>query len=351
LVPDPSPSGESPTARLYRAALGDASAERYLPVLARFDLQGFAGPSWNGAAALLHLGWLIHHRLWLPLAVCSALGAALLLLGAALWTLAPGWPIGVKLGSSLALLLIFWLVPGLRGTAWLHERLRQRVIAAVAFAPTVDAACEFLRIEAHTRHRHNTWILAGVLCAGVVGGLLWLAVPWSRLGGDPNALVSTEAVAAVPAPRVAAVTVDQALLAEAVADGPVAPLAAEDHAEPESPPEVSRAEPVMTVVSPVPVAKPVEPAAVEAPAKVSSPLRRRPQGYGVAVGMFAVAANAERVMAQLKGADLPVISDAVASSRGELTRIRVGPFDQPAQAEAAAVKVKALGLEARVYAP
>jgi cell division protein FtsN len=67
--------------------------------------------------------------------------------------------------------------------------------------------------------------------------------------------------------------------------------------------------------------------------------------------MFAVAGNAERVKARLAEAGLPVLDDPVESARGPLTRIRVGPFDQREQAEAAAKTVRTLGLEARVYAP
>ena len=46
-----------------------------------------------------------------------------------------------------------------------------------------------------------------------------------------------------------------------------------------------------------------------------------------------------------------MLADPVESARGPLTRIRVGPFEQREQAEAAAKAVRALGLEARVYAP
>ena len=80
-------------------------------------------------------------------------------------------------------------------------------------------------------------------------------------------------------------------------------------------------------------------------------IRPRVKGFGVAVGMFSVADNADRVVARLSGAGLPVLSDPVESARGRLTRVRVGPYQQRSQAEAAAAKVKALGLEARVYTP
>ena len=98
-----------------------------------------------------------------------------------------------------------------------------------------------------------------------------------------------------------------------------------------------------------PSAKPIAapwPSTPEAPG-----IRPRPKGFGVNVGMFAVAGNAERVKARLAEAGLPVLDDPVESARGPLTRVRVGPFDRREDAEAAAQKVRALGLEARVYAP
>jgi cell division protein FtsN len=75
------------------------------------------------------------------------------------------------------------------------------------------------------------------------------------------------------------------------------------------------------------------------------------RGYGVAVGMFVVPANADRVVARLTEAGLPVVTDPVESARGRLTRVRVGPFESRAHADAAAVRIRALNLDARVYAP
>jgi cell division protein FtsN len=103
--------------------------------------------------------------------------------------------------------------------------------------------------------------------------------------------------------------------------------------------------PAQPVVAEVPV-----PAASDSPAAVA-PLRTRERGFGVSVGLFAVEANAQRAAATLSGAGLPVISDPIESARGPMTRVRVGPFETRAQAESAAERVRALGLEARVYAP
>lgn len=71
--------------------------------------------------------------------------------------------------------------------------------------------------------------------------------------------------------------------------------------------------------------------------------------YGVNVGLFAKPANAKSVMAKLKAAQLPTQMDTLKMQRGARTRIRVGPFATQAQAEEAAVQVRALGLEAMTY--
>ena len=58
------PPRESPTQALYRAALGPVQSEHHLRVFERFDSLGAAVPSWNWAAALVTLNWLIYRRLW-----------------------------------------------------------------------------------------------------------------------------------------------------------------------------------------------------------------------------------------------------------------------------------------------
>jgi cell division septation protein DedD len=78
---------------------------------------------------------------------------------------------------------------------------------------------------------------------------------------------------------------------------------------------------------------------------------RRIKEHGVSVGLFAVPENAERIQAKLVAAGLPVLQEPIESAKGPLTRVRVGPFERRDQAQAAAARVRALGLEARVDAP
>ena len=413
----PSDTGERSTARLYRATLGEAAAERYLPVFARFDDQGLAGPVWSSAAAFFHLGWLLHHRLWLALSGCLVLATGVVLGIVGLWYVAPGWPTGIKLGASLALAFGAMLVPGLWGLAWLHTQTRRRMIAAVERAATVDGACEALAVQARDRQRRNTWGLVGGLSAVALAVVLGFTVPWDQLGQASP--VSAETPLAGPVPSAPPVPTETPVPASDPTSVVTPPVEASPERQPapdplpvtppvvdlkpgsvEPSPTADAAQapgaPVVLAMAEVGVAAPGPGGRMRAPAKKAVPgvqaepqrlpppavdkpvdraqmanaasavphmsasqgaladygdIRPRVKGFGVSVGMFAVADNAERVKAQLAGAGLPVLSDPVDSARGRLTRVRVGPFEQRAQAEAAAAKIKALGLEARVYTP
>ncbi|MFO1261880.1 MAG: SPOR domain-containing protein [Rhodoferax sp.] len=86
---------------------------------------------------------------------------------------------------------------------------------------------------------------------------------------------------------------------------------------------------------------PTKPAAATAPTKP----------YYINVGLFAVTENVERVQGKLQGAQLPVVVTALKSKKGPLTRVRVGPFNNELEAQAAAQKVKGLQLDAVVVQP
>lgn len=72
----------------------------------------------------------------------------------------------------------------------------------------------------------------------------------------------------------------------------------------------------------------------------------------VNVGLFAQEANASNAMAKLKEASLPAYTEEIRSpTKGKLTRVRVGPFANQSEADAAAAKIRALGLDALVAHP
>jgi cell division septation protein DedD len=312
-------------ASLYRAALGPAGARTHLSAIARFEQRGRSAMAWNTRAALGQLAWLVYWRLWdavlaqagLALAAAAGLGW--------LWLRADGVPMGVRVGVTASVAVLWCALPGLWGLAWLHRGLRDRVASAVEEADSFPAALERLeRSEAGWRIPGLVASVAVTLAVALLAGVVWQlwrapAVAGMQGGAQPRPVPSLAGSAGVPSAQAAQPPVLQ---------------------PPVSPPPV---EPVV-----------VESAAASAPVAataVEPVLRPRPRGFGVNVGMFAKEANAERVKSRLSEAGLPVLDDPIESARGPLTRVRVGPFERREEAEAAAVKVRALGLEARVYAP
>lgn len=75
----------------------------------------------------------------------------------------------------------------------------------------------------------------------------------------------------------------------------------------------------------------------------------QPGKYYLNSGIYAQADNAQRVTRRLREAGHPVFTQSLESSKGEVTRIRVGPFDSRAQAEAAASKIQGMKLEAQLF--
>lgn len=325
---DERPSGLPPgTEALYRAALGPAAARAYLPVFTQFETRGRSGTVWSASAAVGHLAWLVYWRLWdavLALAGLTVAGAGAL---GWLWTRGDSVPMGVRVGLTAALCVVWCALPGLWGVAWLHGGLRQRMTAAVEEADTFKEAVERLeRSESVWRLRGVGASVAVALAVALLAGGVW------QLWRAPEAPAGVASAPPRPTPPPA----------EGLAAAPVPADPPPVLAKPEPEPDL---EPLVASPAVAPAAAPV-PAAPEAPG-----IRPRVRGFGVNVGMFAVVGNAERAKERLAGAGLPVLADPVESARGPLTRVRVGPFEQREQAEAAAQAVRALGLEARVYAP
>lgn len=178
---------------MYRAALGPAHADHYLPVFSRFDERGTNGPVWNTSAALGNLGWLVYRQLWGAAGeFAAALGVwALVAAGLAFW--ADFLPAGVRVGLALALLLLLLLVPGLYGTALLHAQVVRRMIAAVRQAATMEEACTLLRQQGDAHRRSTAWGMAGLLLVALVAGGVWMA--WSAPPASPPVVSSPIPVA------------------------------------------------------------------------------------------------------------------------------------------------------------
>lgn len=355
---------EDVTTSLYHAAIGPMCPDFYLPIFSRFETAGKAGLSWNSAASLLTLNWLLFRQLWTPALAYVGTLAAVGLLVFGIGRLVFQMSDTVSLVLALVLGLMAFVVPGLLGNALLHKQCRARMEQALADNPTVAEATSQLQRQASSRRR-LLWIALGNL---VVLGLAALAYTQisalttmsampqgaaearqtvSGLATDANS-VPAESVAAVAAPASAA-----APASEATAE-PMMPTV--------SAPALVASEPVSTAaVTPVESAPQAgepaaEPAAVhKAVAKPAAPqvskaaAKAAPQAlFYINVGLFSKPKNASRVHAQLLEANLPSVMKELKTTKTRQIRVRVGPFATEEKAQAAAQTIKALKYEAGI---
>ncbi len=364
---------EDVTTSLYRAAIGPVSNGYYLPIFTRFEAAEHAGISWNTAAALSTLNWLVFRQQWAAaLAYCGAVVAIVLLvfgIGRVVFQLPDTLVGALALGFGLAA----FVLPGLFANAVFHTDCRKRMAKAlVAHSDVRDAYAQLTR-QASTRKQAIIlaaanvvfWVLAvllylqlsalsnmtvmpsGALEAGHVaqGRTTDIAPVASAPVAPPVALPASEPATGASEPAETASA--PAIAASVPASIPVAALATAS-----TPAPSVAASNTMAMVDTVgrdvtkslPKTKPVAEAKPAKPVKHTKP-------YFVNVGLFAVAANAERAHAKLLGAQLASQLSELKSAKGPQIRVRVGPFATKAEAQAAVGKIKALQLDAIVVQP
>ncbi len=71
--------------------------------------------------------------------------------------------------------------------------------------------------------------------------------------------------------------------------------------------------------------------------------------FFIHAGTFALTSNAEKVHARIERAGLPATLQNFTNADKELVRVRVGPFASRAEADRAAAKLRAMGLDAMIY--
>ncbi len=175
-------SDGSATIDLYRAALGPMRADYYLKTFTRFDAAGKSGPSWNWAAALLSLNWMLFRKLWIAaLGYVGVLVAATLLLfgiGRLVFQLSDQTQWLLLAGGILLAIAI----PGAYGNAWLYAYCNRKMERALAACVTLEEAYELLSREAIGAKRMV--FLAGLnisLCLIVAS----IALSWPHPGALP----------------------------------------------------------------------------------------------------------------------------------------------------------------------
>lgn len=379
VLPRPPGGPENPTNALYRAALGPVNTAYYLPVFERFDAAGRPGLVWNPAAGLLTLNWMAFRGLWGAALVylAAAQGLALMVLGLSRHVLA--WPLGVELGVLGTVLLLSIALPGLYGNALLHAEIRRRLAAAVTNAHTVREACEALEQQAPTRKRLQVFMSVNALLVFLALALGSFALFRPATGAGPAGLPTAAPMAEPVAVPAAAAPVPEPVPAPVVEPPPpvqrpapspaatteappvLAPLPAPRNpaaAEAASVPPPAAAPTPRTSERPAPPAPDPAPRALPrsaeppGPAPAEAPPNRpaaSPAPHSINVGLFAEEANAVKVHAQLTEAGLPATMQTVEGTRGPRTRVRAGPFPDRPSAEAAAQRIRSLGLEAQVF--
>jgi len=403
---------ESSVARLYSAAVGTVGSAYYQAVFGRFEVAGRARLSWNWAAGLLTLNWLLFRKLWLAALAywLALLGLPVLILG--LGRLVFQLPMSIEAGLWLSCAVLSLAVPGAWGNAWLHAACKQRIAKALATTPTLDEACQQLQQSASTKKQAIGLGLANLalLCA------LALAYTWFSGGStqeddeelaaavtnlpapvklrlappvqapiqeplSPSSQAASIADAATSSASPVAVTASSPATAASAPADPVsatasAPVIASAATQAQStvkttasasvPPLVPASAPAATrapASQTRPASKPSPAAAKASRAETAKSTPVKPSKASsspstkevfVNVGLFADPDNARNAYVKLVKAGLPagreVIWPPEGSTKSKLTRVRAGPFANRAQAQAAVAKIKALQLDA-VMAP
>lgn len=412
-----SPSDNAMTA-LSRLALGPVNTTYYMAVFERFDNTGRTTTTWNWAACLATLNWMLFRQLWTPALVylAAAEGLALIVYGIGRTFLQ--WPPGVELGVLGAFAMLAFAVPGLYGNAILYADIRKRVARALAASRTLPEACVLLERQASSRKRLQALVLANLVlvAAAALAYLVWAPSDTKPLALEPAVTVAqataaasrpsaaasapAAAIAAAPSPAPAPVPVPAqepptpALPATtasapdpakpAAAPATPAPKAAATASTPARSSEANRPAPATlsaastvsktpssapATAAPKPPAKttpPAEPASraasaakaktPKASASAAAPASSAPlptvgtaAGYYINVGLFADEANARKAQARLLNEGLPAFRQELNNAKGRRIRLRVGPYESRAKAEAAAASIRAMALEAVVF--
>ena len=117
-------SQDSHIDQLQRAAIGPVNADYYRPILSRFETYDRGSPSWNSAACLCTLNWMVFRGMWMT--ALAYLGGLMLSMAAlfAVTRLAAPMAASVEWGLWAAWATLAFLVPGFFGNTWLFRHYR-----------------------------------------------------------------------------------------------------------------------------------------------------------------------------------------------------------------------------------
>ena len=269
----PAMSLDSPSdnamAAMSRLALGPVNTDYYLKVFERFDDTGRTTTTWNWAACLCTLNWMLFRQLWgaALVYVAAAEGLALIVFGVGRSFL--HWPVGIELGVLGAFAVLAFAVPGLYGNAILYADIRKRIARALAASRTVPEACALLEKQASSRKRLQVLVLANVVLvlAALIAYLalspsdvkplaLEPAVTVAQATAAAQAAPATKPVGAMPVPEAEGAPTPPTPAPEVATEPPPAPTPA-----PQAPAAAAAPKPALASVASAPAAVASAPAA------------------------------------------------------------------------------------------
>ena len=286
---DHSPAAQAPeeavTTTLYRAAIGPVSNGYYLPIFTRFEEADHAGISWNSAAAVNTVNWLVFRQLWAAALAYVGTVVALVLLVFGIGRLVFQFSDTLMMALALGFGLAAFVLPGLFGNALLHTEYRKRMTAAVGAHAEIKDACIQLSRQASTRRRA---IALAVANAAFWMLMLYSYLQFSALGSlavmpqgalEPgNVAVGRTVDATAPLPGVTPIASAPAP-ASAPASAPMviasaaAVPASQPASQPASAPTPAASVPITAPSSPLPGASAVQPALAAASVPATVPAR------------------------------------------------------------------------------
>ncbi|MBK7001480.1 MAG: SPOR domain-containing protein [Rhodoferax sp.] len=168
-LPPPVSPQEDVTTTLYRAAIGPVGNAYYLPLFTRFEAADRASITWNTAASLLTLNWLMFRQLWGAALAYAGIVAGVFVLILGIGRLVLHFSNTLQMALLLGFGVLAFVLPGLFGNVLLHTQCRKRMERALAANAKIADACAELTAQASTHRR-------AMIQAGANAVLLILAV-------------------------------------------------------------------------------------------------------------------------------------------------------------------------------
>lgn len=194
-------SDELATTTLLRAAIGPVNTNYYLGIFSRFDAQDKASPSWNTAAALCTLNWMLFRRMWNAALAYTGIALTVALLVFGIGKLALHYSSEVQWALAAVYVLTLVAIPGLFGNALLFRQYRRDMAQSLAAHSELSESAAMLAARAPSRKR--LMVLAGINVAALA--IVAIVVQWaSDFNGLPATLDTSGANATAVTGNVAA---------------------------------------------------------------------------------------------------------------------------------------------------